>query len=379
MENGTENKIEDGIKEKWYDYWWLCARGISNRKKILLGEQGLTGKDFFYIEEIREKTDVGKWLTEEEWKNLKESRTEKDWKWEYEKQQERGIRIVTRFDSEYPDRLKKLKGMPFGLVMKGKLPKEEALSVAIVGARNCSHYGEIMTLRFAEKLAECGAQIISGMARGIDGAAHRGALNAGGTTFAVLGCGVDICYPREHRGLYKDIQTDGGLISEYPPGTAPFASNFPARNRILSGLADVVLVMEAKEKSGSLITADMALEQGKDVYALPGNADSGLSRGCHYLIRQGAGILIDEDDLLEELHLQFAGKKNARKKEENEYAMLEKREKGLYEQLDYIPKSREELLQKTGFLPQELAGILVSLELKGMIKEVSKDYFVRNK
>lgn len=266
MENRTENGREDGIKEKWYDYWWLCARGISNRKKILLGEQGFTGKDLFYIEEIREKTDVGKWLTEEEWKNLKESRTEKDWKWEYEKQQESGIHIVTRFDSEYPDRLKKLKGMPFGLVMKGKLPKEEPLSVAIVGARNCSHYGEIMTLRFAERLAECGVQIISGMARGIDGAAHRGALNVRGDTFAVLGCGVDICYPREHGGLYKDIQVNGGVLSEYPPGTVPFASNFPARNRILSGLSDVVLVMEAKEKSGSLITADMALEQGKDVY-----------------------------------------------------------------------------------------------------------------
>lgn len=114
-------------------------------------------------------------------------------------------------------------------------------------------------------------------------------------------------------------------------------------------------------------------------YALPGNADSLLSRGCHYLIRQGAGILIDEDDLLEELHLQFSGKRDARKTEENEYAMLEKREKGLYEQFDYTPKSREELLQKTGFLPQELAGILVSLELKGMIKEVSKDYYVRNR
>lgn len=259
MENRKENRKE----EIWYDYWWFCVHGISNRKKILLGEQGLTGKDLFYIEEIMNKTDVGKWLTEEERKNLKESRKEKDWKQEYARQLERGIRIVTRFDSEYPDRLKALKGMPFGLTVKGKLPKEETLSVAIVGARNCSHYGEIMTLRFAEKLAACGVQIVSGMARGIDGAAHRGALNVKGDTFAVLGCGVDVCYPKEHRGLYKDIQTEGGLLSEYPPGTVPFASNFPARNRILSGLSDVVLVMEAKEKSGSLITADMALEQAR--------------------------------------------------------------------------------------------------------------------
>ena len=171
----------------------------------------------------------------------------------------------------------------------------------------------------------------------------------------------------------------GGLLSEYAPGTVPYASNFPARNRILSGLADVVLVMEAKEKSGSLITADMALEQGKDVYALPGNIDSCLSRGCHQLIRQGAGILIDEEDLLEELHLYAAQKQIVLQEEKNNCCLLKEREKILYHYLDYTPKSREELLQKTGFLPQELAGILVSLVLRGIVKEVSKDYFVRNR
>ena len=367
------------MKEKWYDYWWFCLREVPNRKRIFLGKRGLTGKDFFYIEEILKKINTEKWLTEDEIKNIKESRKIKNWKEEYERLTEQGIRIVTIFEQEYPKRLKERKGMPFGLMVKGKLPKEEALSVAIVGARNCSHYGEVMTLRFAEKLAECGVQIISGMARGVDGAAHRGALNVNGDTFAVLGCGVDVCYPREHLGLYRDLQMRGGLLSEYAPGTVPYASNFPARNRILSGLADVVLVMEAKEKSGSLITADMALEQGKDVYALPGNIDSCLSRGCHQLIRQGAGILIDEEDLLEELHLYAAQKQIVLQEEKNNCCLLKEREKILYHYLDYTPKSREELLQKTGFLPQELAGILVSLVLRGIVKEVSKDYFVRNR
>ena len=141
-----------------------------------------------------------------------------------------------------------------------------------------------MALAYGERLAEAGIQIISGMARGIDGAAQRGALNGGGRTYGVLGCGVDICYPREHRGLYCDILKEGGLLSEQLPGEPPLAGYFPARNRIISGLSDLVLVMEAKERSGSLITADMALEEGKDVFALPGLATSPMSRGCHRLI-----------------------------------------------------------------------------------------------
>lgn len=365
------------MDEKWYDYWWFCVHGISNKKKTALSERGLDARQLFQIEALQKHFDLKKWMTEEEMEKLKASRNERNWEQEYVMQKKAGIRIVTIRDLEYPKRLKALPGMPFALAVKGKLPEEEELSIAIVGARNCTHYGEIMTLRFAERLAEAGAQIISGMARGVDGAAHRGALNVEGDTFAVLGCGVDVCYPKEHQGLYNDIQKRGGILSEYAPGTAPYASNFPARNRILSGLSDVVLVMEAKEKSGSLITADMALEQGRDVYALPGPIDSSFSKGCHQLIRQGAGILIEEEDLLEELHIQ--SRRRTKTIENRERESETDAEKVLYNKLGLFPKSREELLQETKLQPQELVGLLVSLELKGMIREKSKNHYVRSR
>ena len=217
-------------------------------------------------------------------------------------------------------------------------------------------------------------QIISGMARGIDGAAHRGALNVSGRTFAVLGCGVNICYPKEHRGLYQDIQKNGGILSEYPPGMPPLANHFPARNRIISGLSDVILIMEAKQKSGSLITADMALEQGKDIYALPGPINSELSKGCNALIKQGAGILLGVEDILEELSIKIG--KNSLNCQKNK-KILESKDKIVYSKLGLFPMGREELLQSTGFAPQELAGILLSLELGGHIKEISKNYYIR--
>ena len=162
-----------------------------------------------------------------------------------------------------------------------------------MGARSCTPYGEKYALEYGKKLAECGIQVISGLARGVDGIGQRGALLGGGKTFAVLGSGVDVCYPKNHMGLYLDIlEQEGGILSELPPGTPPLPQHFPRRNRIISALSDIVLVMEARERSGSLITADLALEQGKDVYALPGPVNSSLSQGCNRLIFQGAGILL---------------------------------------------------------------------------------------
>lgn len=196
----------------------------------------------------------------------------------------------------------------------------------------------------------------------------------GGSTYAVLGCGVDICYPKEHQGLYRDIQERGGIISEYYPGTPPLSAHFPARNRIISGLSDVVLVMEAKEKSGSLITADMALEQGKDVYALPGMVTSQLSQGCHCLISQGAGILISPSELLKELKI------SDRKLEQNSYKNekeLERPENIVYSCLDLYPKGIDMLVNETGLSPKQIVRDLVSLELEGKVKEISKNYYIR--
>ena len=219
-----------------------------------------------------------------------------------------------------------------------------------------------------------GIQVISGMAKGIDGAGQRGALNSGGETYGVLGCGVDICYPREHIGLYMDMQVKGGVLSEQPPGRPPLPVYFPMRNRIISGLSDVILVMEARERSGSLITADLALEQGKDVYALPGPVTSRLSQGCHGLLRQGAGILISPQDLLEELGV---GSQQTEQKSDKIKKVLENHENVVYSCLGLFPKGICDLTEETGLRVQELMDCLITLEIKGYIREISKNHYIK--
>lgn len=352
-----------------YEYWFANIKGIGNKAKQQIRSCVKTAEELYYIEEkelkrmeIKEETchkilqSVKEWKLEAEYAKLKEKRVE----------------FITIGDKRYPARLKTISAPPYALYVKGKLPEEEEVSVAIVGARECSTYGEVMARQYAETLADAGVQIISGMARGIDGVSQKSALAAGGKSYAVLGSGVDICYPREHYALYTELQKNGGVISEQPLGTQPLAQFFPARNRIISGLADIVIVIEAKERSGSLITADMALEQGKDVYALPGPCSSALSKGCHNLIRQGAGILLSPKDLLEELGIFH------KEKTENKIS-LESPEKLVYSCLDFHPKDLNRVLEETGLSIPALLDVLISLELKGYIKEISKNYYVKVK
>lgn len=217
----------------------------------------------------------------------------------YDAMKRRGIRCVLFSQDGYPDRLREIIDPPSQLYVKGSLPGSGQPTVGIVGARLCSDYGRYTARRFGAALAQAGIQIISGMALGIDGISHKAALDAGGRTFAVLGCGVDICYPEENRGIYDRLNGASGILSEYPPGTAPHAGLFPQRNRIISGLSDLLLVVEARKKSGTLITVDQALEQGKEVYAVPGRVTDALSCGCNHLIRQGAGVAVSPEDLIE--------------------------------------------------------------------------------
>lgn len=204
-------------------------------------------------------------------------------------------------DAEYPQRLKNISGRPRNLYVLGRLPEENRLSVAIIGARDCSEYGKYVARELGTVLGGSGIAVISGMARGIDGISQEAALNAGGSSFGVLGCGVDVCYPKENRQLYERLKLSGGILSEYPPGSPALACHFPPRNRIVSGLADVVVVIEARVKSGTLITVDMALEQGREVYVVPGRVTDRLSDGCNRLIKQGAGILLSPEEFLREL------------------------------------------------------------------------------
>lgn len=290
------------------------------------------------------------------------------------KLRDRDIKMVCVGDRDYPEKLTPYGDKPEVLFYKGRLPDKNKPIVAMVGARACSNYGRTMAKKIAGELAYNNVQIISGMARGIDTYSQLGAVEAGGATFAVLGCGVDICYPTENIELYENIIKTGGIISEYPPGDKPLAWHFPMRNRIISGLSDKVVVVEAKEKSGSLITVEWALEQGKDVMAVPGRVDDKLSEGCNRLIRSGAGLVRNAKDVLEELKYEVFNKEKENVIKEK---ILEKDFLLLYSELGLQPKSIDELMEKTGIEYGILADMLLQLQLKGLVEQPSDNYYSR--
>ena len=226
--------------------------------------------------------------------------------------QEENIRIMTMQDGDYPGRLQNIYDPPILLYVKGRLPLlDEELAVAVVGTRNYSPYGQLAAEKLGYGLAKGGAVVISGLAKGIDALAAWSARRAGGTVIGVVGNGLDVFYPRSSRFLYEDLAVTGAIVSEYPPGTEPAGKHFPQRNRILSGLAAATLVIEAPEKSGALITANLALEQGRDLYAVPGPIDAPNSVGCNQLIREGAGLVATPWDLLMDYTQRYPGKLKA--------------------------------------------------------------------
>lgn len=302
----------------------------------------------------------------------------------YGRMRERGIFLVTAGEPQFPERLKRIPDPPCVLYCAGRLPQEGKKAVAVIGARDCTEYGRYMAGQFGEALAKADVQVVSGMARGVDGIGQSAALRAGGYSFGVLGCGVDICYPRENRSLYEALLADGGVCSEYPPGTEPRGILFPPRNRIISGLSDAVLVVEARERSGTLITVDMALEQGKEVYALPGRATDPLSGGCNRLIRQGAGLVSSPKELLGELLEGIAGD-DARqpKTAQGRLVFLEGVQGQLWEILDFDPLPVQELQRryeerygKTIALPA-LFRELLELCAGGCAGQMGGGYFMR--
>lgn len=304
---------------------------------------------------------------------------------EYENLIASNIKMVTLDEKEYPDRLKSIELPPYAIYYKGKLPENDIPSVAIIGARDCSEYGTFIANAFGESLAKENINVISGMARGIDGISQRGALKSDGCTFAVLGCGVDICYPPRNIGLYNDIQRKGGVMSPFPPGTEIKKRNFPERNRIVAGLADLVLVIEARQKSGTSITVDMALKQGKDIYAVPGRLTDRLSDGCNMLIRDGAGIALSPEDIIRELTVMWNRDKPNSEKLNQNYTKpisryLPELDEGVLKYLDTIPKSVEEihntrLLKEPEVTLTQTMSELVLLAMEGKIVQVGSGYF----
>ena len=292
------------------------------------------------------------------------------------KQLSEGIRYIRKGEKEFPEKLYELADCPKGIYVYGKLPDAEKKTVAIVGARMCSAYGRATASYFARVLAANNVQVISGLALGIDRAAHEGALLAGGETFGVLACGVDVCYPRANIELYEQMKHQGGIISEEPPGYPPLARLFPKRNRLISVLSDLVLIVEAKKKSGSLITADFAGEQGRDLFAIPGRLEDVLSQGCNELISQGAGIALSPDSLLEIMGKTVEKSDNLKGIMQN---VLAREENMLYSCLSLQPKSLEQLCKETGMSITSVMESVMLLQLQGLVKEIGRNRYAKVK
>lgn len=308
------------------------------------------------------------------------------------------LKFIPYLSPEYPNRLRNIANPPFSLYVKGQLPKEHIPSVAIIGARACSEYGKNVASLFGKRLGAAGIQVISGMARGIDGIAQRGAIEGGGQTYAVLGCGADVCYPPENISLYKDIPQCGGIISEYPNGTKAQSGLFPERNRIISGLADLLLVIEARKRSGTYITVTQALEQGKDVYVVPGRITDSLSEGCNFLLTQGAGVATCPEMIIDavggcgdsfkrcgtsglECKLPY-NENNQNTGDGMQNNGMDKMEKIILSYLDTTPISMEELfICIQDVISTDLASLqleLIKLQIKGYVVGVGNYYCRRS-
>lgn len=356
-----------------FAYWLSNVHGIGAGKLSFLSQSGYKASDIYGMS--HERLLALKGITPKDAAEIEQSKTGWNLDGEWIKLMEQGIGFISMEDENYPTRLKHIPGAPFSLYYIGQLPDDNAKSIAIVGARGRSAYGAEASEKLAKELSSQGVQIISGLAKGIDSDAHRGALEGSTPTFAVLGCGVDVCYPFSNRYIYHSIlEKNGGIISEYPPGTQPRASLFPSRNRIISGLSDCIVVIEARVKSGSLITADFAMEQGRDVYALPGRITDPLSAGCNHLIKQGSGIIESIEDFMQELDIISTGFETSYDFLKN---LLEKDESLVYSVTDFRPMGIGMILDETGIPLDRLIEILNHLESLGMIKETFPNHYTR--
>ncbi len=349
-------------------YWfWFCGlqkTGVRTRHRLLevFGDAGAvfhaSAKDFEKLE----------WLTPAMRQELTSGRSLDHLRQSYEDYAEKEFKFVHMHSKDYPEKLKDIFEYPTGLYYKGRLPESSKPSIAIVGARYCTAQGKARAFRFAKVLADAGVQVISGMALGIDGSAHRGAIEVGGPTYAVFGNGIDVCYPKENWKIYEQLPQVGGCMTEYPPGDLPVHWHFPMRNRIIAGLADVVLIVEARERSGALITADYGLEQGKDIFVIPGRPEDELSRGCNDLIAQGAALVNEPEELLAHMNIEIKPKKN--------HVALDKSEKLVYASLCLIPKNIEDICREVQMDMNEVFLVLHTLEQKGVIRQIHRNQYV---
>lgn len=291
----------------------------------------------------------------------------------FEQTTRNGIRVTCLADDDYPSLLREVPSPPPVLFYRGQLIETDHTAVAIVGTRKATAYGREMAYRMAFDLAQAGVTIVSGLALGIDGAAHRAALEAGGRTIAVLGSGIDVIYPGTHRDLARKIEAQGAVVTDYPPGTPPDRFNFPPRNRIISGLSRGVVVIEAPERSGALITVDFAAEQGRDAFAVPGPVHAPASAGCLRILREGATLVRNADDVLEDLHIRHLETQQP----PPSTASLSDDERRLLSVLTSQPQHIDDIAEAISKSVGEVSGELMMLELQGQVHSAGNGYYCR--
>ncbi len=336
---------------KIIDYFGTAEEAWEAKKNDFLKIDGVSPKLIGEIIKKREDIDLDFWW--QKYKSLE-------------------IDVVTFLDNDYPSLLKEIPNPPPVLFFKGDLLKSYSEAIAIVGSRRATAYGRAFAEELALNLSRAGVTVISGVARGIDSAAHKGALAEKGNTIGVLGCGLDVVYPPENKLLYRAISEQGSLVSEYLIKTEPFKWNFPARNRIISGLAKGVVIVEASEKSGALITADFALEQGREVFAVPGNPKNSLSKGPHKLLKSGACLIENTDDIFEALGLNYTS--NSQKKC---LTNLTEKELKVLNFISWDLKYIDEIIRELSLSSSETASLLTTLEIKGFIKQDTGKKYLR--
>ena len=365
------------LNNKEYAYWLHCVPYIGKVGITALLDYFGSPKGVYDSPEINYKNI----LNNKQITSITKSKQTWDLEKMYKELLSKNINFINIEETDYPKRLKEIPDSPYGIFWKGKLPQNDIISVAIVGARECSEYGKYIAKELGKVLGEKGIQVISGMARGIDGISQASVLSAGGTSYAVLGCGVDICYPAQNKAVYQALLHGGGIISSYPPGTQPQAGLFPPRNRIISGLSDIVVVIEARQKSGTLITVDMALEQGREVYVVPGRLTDRLSDGCNKLLKHGAGVFITPEDFLDELEQLFPHKMPHLKGNTSEkiiyHSDLSIEEEKVLSSLDFSPQSVEAIheLLSLEYTYAQTIQYLIQLCILGKAKQIGNGYF----
>ncbi len=362
------DKIED-----WLALSMIPGIGATRCQKLLNhfgSPQAILGAN---LEELRHIGGIGEYTA----RQIVNYKDKLDIEKEISRIKKRKISVVTFSDDNYPANLRSIFDPPIVLYVKGKLLPEDRIAIAVVGTRRPTTYGKMVAEKLSRELAEREVSVVSGLARGIDTCAHKGALSGGGRTIAVLGCGIDICYPPENEALFDEISERGAVVSEFSMSTRPEKMNFPMRNRIISGLSLGAVIVEAGHKSGALITAESALEQGREVFAVPGNIFNLGTKGTHLLIQQGAKLVEKCDDIIEEIRCLRDVMPVSTAIEYHREVKLTQEEEKVYNLLSFEPVHIDLISKQSGLSINRVSPLLMNLEIKGKIRQVAGKMFLR--